>query len=164
VNRKIAGTGLTLIALLALGVGISAAAPPRVVTSTAFGIANGGDVLPGNGQSPATPMKIKGGGQIDVSTFTLTFAGQSTYLGQYTGTGIVDPSTFQIQGSMTAANGDILDWNAYFQLGPLGEIEATFNFTGGTGRFVNASGTATGPVVLDPDFMFTINLLGTLSF
>jgi hypothetical protein len=155
---------LTLIALLALGVGISAAATPRVATSTAPRIATGGDVPPDNGQSPARPMKIKGGGQIEVSTFALTFAGQATHLGQYTGTGVVDPSTFQIQGSMTAANGDILDWNASFQLGPLGEIEATFNFTGGTGRFVNASGTATGPVVLDPDFMFTINLLGTLSF
>jgi hypothetical protein len=108
-------------------------------------------------------MKIKGGGQIDINTFTLTFAGQSTHLGQFTATGVVDP-TFQIQGSMTAANGDVLNWNAYFQQGPLGEIQATFIFAGGTGRFVNAHGTATGPVALDPDFMFTLNLQGTLSY
>ncbi len=122
-------------------------------------------VTPNQGQDPAVrPFKLKGGGSIDISTLVLQFGGTATHLGQVSGTGQVDPATLQIQGTMTAANGDTIEWIAGFQPGPLGEIEATFTFTGGTGRFTNVSGSATGPVALDPDFMFTINLQGTIAY
>jgi len=65
---------------------------------------------------------------------------------------------------MTAADGDTLDWVAQFSFGPLGEIDAALSITGGTGRFANASGGATGLVALDADLMFTLNLEGTISY
>ena len=65
---------------------------------------------------------------------------------------------------MTAANGDTLDWTGAFEIWPLGEIRATLTLHGGTGRFLHADGTASGPVVLDPDFMFTLNLEGELRY
>jgi len=36
--------------------------------------------------------------------------------------------------------------------------------TGGTGRFTGASGSASGLVALDPDFMFTLNIEGTIAY
>jgi hypothetical protein len=77
---------------------------------------------------------------------------------------VLDPSTFQLQGTITAADGDTLDWVAQFQLGPLGEIDAVLTITGGTGRFTDAGGSATGLVGLDPDFMFTLNIEGTIVY
>jgi len=163
-NNRLARTGLALVTLLFLCVGINAAAEIGASALVSPIGLKGGLVLPLQGQSPIRPFKLKGGGQIDIDTFTFSFAGQSTHLGQYTASGTIDPSTFQIQGAMTSADGDTLNWVAYFQFGPLGEIEATFTFAGGTGRFVDASGSATGPIALDPDFMFTINLLGTIAY
>ncbi len=115
-------------------------------------------------QPVSRPFKLKGGGQIDLSTFAFDFGGQATHLGLFTATGQLDPQTFQIQGTITAADGDTLNFVAQFNLGPLGEIEAAFQITGGTGRFDGATGSASGPVNLDPDFMFTLNLEGTINY
>lgn len=117
-----------------------------------------------NDHPVARPFKLKGAGQIDLTTLAFEFSGVATHLGRYSASGVIDPSTFQIQGAITAANGDTLDWSAQFSQGPLGEIEATFTFTGGTGRFEGATGTASGPVLLDADFMFTLNLQGTIAY
>lgn len=158
-NRRILRSGLALVTLLFLGLGTSAVAGGSV-----SGLKDA-IVSPNQGQLPVErPFKLKGGGQIDLSTFSFDFGGTATHLGLYTSTGSIDPSTFQIQGTMTAANGDTLDWVAQFAQGPLGEIQATFTVTGGTGRFTGATGSASGPVALDPDFSFTLKLEGTLTY
>jgi len=124
-----------------------------------------GDAISPNRQNPnLTPFKLKGGGQVDLATLTFTFAGQATYLGQFTAIGQLDPTLGEIAGTMTAANGETVNWRGIFQPGPLGEIEATLTLDGGTGRFEHLDGVVSGPVALDPDFMFTMNLEGTVRF
>jgi hypothetical protein len=143
--------------LVCVGTGVSAGV-------SAIGT-KGMALSPHVGQPPiARPFKLKAGGAIDVNTFSISFAGTATHLGQFSASGAVDPSTLQIQGTMTAANGDTLDWVAQFQFGPLGEIDALLTITGGTGRFTGASGSASGLVALDPDFMFTLNIEGTIAY
>ncbi len=128
------------------------------------------DSLKGGAPSPSrhgpilTPIKLKGGGQIDLASLAVTFAGQATYLGQFTATGLVDLTLGEIAGTMTAASGDMVNWTGLFQPGPEGEIEATLTFFGGTGRFEHIDGIASGPVALDQDFMFTLDLEGTVGF
>lgn len=156
---RIARTGLILVTLLFLcvGTGVSAGV-------SAIGIKDAA-VSKHVGQEPiARPFKLNAGGAIDVNTFNIGFSGTATHLGQFSASGVVDPSTLQIQGTITAANGDTLDWVAQFVFGPLGEIDALLTFTGGTGRFTGASGSASGLVALDPDFMFTLNLAGTIAY
>ena len=119
--------------------------------------------LPHRGQQPEpTPFKLKGAGQVDFANAGFDFSGTATHLGKYSATGAIDFSTFAIHGNFEAANGDTLDWTAEFSTGPLGELEATFTFSGGTGRFTGASGSASGPVALDPDLMFLLTLQGTI--
>ena len=157
-KKSIVTTGLA-VALVFLWVGAGASAG-----MVASGL-KGDVVSPNPSQGPAArPFKLKAAGQIDLSTLSFEFSGVATHLGNYTASGTIDPSTLQLQGTLTAANGDSLNWVAQFQFGPLGEIEAALTITGGTGRFANASGVASGPVVLDPDFMFTFNLLGSIGY
>ena len=116
-------------------------------------------------ETPATrPFKLRAAGQIDITTFAITFGGVATHLGLYTANGFVNPSDFSILGTLEAANDDTLDFTAFFSIGPLGEIQATFEFAGGTGRFAEAVGTASGPVALDPDFTFLITAIGNLDY
>ena len=138
-NQRIARTGLALVTLLFLWVGTGAAAE---VTADGF---KDSIVSRYEGPQPvAKPFKLKAGGQIDTNTLTFNFAGTATHLGLFAASGTIDPSNFQIEGTMTAADGDTLDWVAQIQPGPLGEFEVTFTFTGGTGRFTRASGSAGG--------------------
>jgi hypothetical protein len=157
-NRRAAHTGLALATRLlpCFATGASAGMQPEGFKDSIVSSAQA--------QPVERPFKLKGGGQIDLDTFGFDSAGTATHLGMYTSTGAIDPSTFQIQGTMTAANGDTLDWSAQFAQGPLGEIEATFTVTGGTGRFAGASGSASGPVALDPDYSFTLKLEGTITY
>ena len=158
-NQRILRTGPALVMLLFLCIGSGASAGV-----SAIGI-KGTAISQHVGQQPvARPFKLKAGGAIDVNTFNISFGGTATHLGQFSASGALDPSTFQIQGTMTAANGDMLDWVAQFQFGPLGEIDAILNITGGTGRFTGASGTASGLVALDADFTFTLDLEGTIAY
>ena len=140
---------------------------PHTASRTTTG---GSDSLKSNFVQPSQPnpslrpFKLKGGGQIDLTTFTFSFAGQATYLGQFTATGQINPAIGELGGTITAANGDTVNWSGIFQPGPLGEIEATLTFAGGTGRFEQLDGVASGPVALDMDFMFTLSLEGTVRF
>jgi hypothetical protein len=153
---------LSFVVFLSLTAGTAAAAG-RIVSSNPGGIKDS-RISPEQGQGPTVrPFKLKGGGAIDLATFTFEFGGTATHLGLYVATGQLDQQ-FQIQGTITGADGDIVNYTGAFQQGPLGEIEAILTITGGTGRFTNASGSATGPVALDPDFMFTINLAGTIAY
>jgi len=162
-NQRTPRTALALGTLLFLGVGSAVAA--GVGTVGTIGVKDATAVSPLVVQNPiARPFKLKAGGAIDLNTFNINFAGTATHIGQYSASGVLDPSTFQLQGTITAADGDTLDWIAQFSFGPLGEIDAALTFTGGTGRFANVSGSATGLVALDADFMFTLNLEGTISY
>jgi len=118
-------------------------------------------------QHPASvsrPFKLGAAGQIDITTGSIEFGGVATHVGRYTASGFLNPADFSIIGTLEAANGDTLDFVAAFAIGPIGEIEATFTVTGGTGRFAGASGTASGPVALDPDFSFLIRAIGELAY
>ncbi len=115
--------------------------------------------------TPVTkPFKLKAGGQINLATGAIMFGGTATHLGLYTATGFLNPADFSIFGTIEVANGDTLSFTAAFVTGPLGEIDATFNILTGTGRFAGATGTASGPVALDPDFMFLISVNGDLTY
>ena len=167
-SRTIVRSGLIFVTLFCLCAGRGAVAGLTVGDfEAAFGESD-------DANHPSTKkFKLKGGGQIDIATFTLEFSGKSSPLGKYNATGTVNPATFEIQGTLTMGKDDCADlfakhdtvtWTAAFQQGPLGEINAVFTFTGGTGKFAGATGTASGPVVLDPDFMFTINLAGQITY
>ena len=110
------------------------------------------------------PFKLNAAGQIDLATGSIMFGGVATHLGLYTANGFLNPSDFTILGTIEAANGDTLDFTAFFSTGPLGELEATFNIAGGTGRFAEAVGTASGPVTVDADFAFLIRAVGELDY
>ena len=110
------------------------------------------------------PFKLKGAGGIDLGTGEFSLGGVATHLGLYTATGFLNPADFTIFGTFVAANGDELGFTAFFDTGPMGEIQATFNFAGGTGRFADAIGTASGPVMLDPDFTFLIKAEGDIEY
>ena len=110
------------------------------------------------------PFKLNGAGQINLVSGEFLFGGVASHLGRYTGSGIFLPD-FSIFGSIEAANGDTLDFTAAFTPTPLGLLEATFNFAGGTGRFADAVGVATGPVTLDiTDFTFVFTAVGDLDY
>ena len=116
-------------------------------------------------QRPAArPFKLSAAGQIDLTTGSVMFGGVATHLGLYTANGFLNPADFSILGTIEAANGDTLDFTAFFSIGPLGQLEATFNIAGGTGRFAEAVGTASGPVTLDADFAFLIRAIGDLDY
>ena len=167
-SRTIVRTGLIFGTLLCLCVGRGAVAGLSVADFEAA-LSPAEDL-----KHPETKkFKLKGGGQIDVATFTLEFSGKSSPLGKYNATGTINPANFQIQGTITTGKDDCVDlapkqdsvnWTAAFQQGPLGETLAIFTFTGGTGKYDGATGTASGPVVLDPEFMFTISLEGTITY
>jgi hypothetical protein len=112
----------------------------------------------------ARPFKLTAAGQIDLTTGSIMFGGVATHLGLYTANGFLNPSDFSLFGTIEAANGDTLDFTAFFSIGPLGQLEATFNIAGGTGRFAEAVGTASGPVTLDADFAFLIRAVGDLDY
>jgi hypothetical protein len=116
-------------------------------------------------QTPITkPLKLKAAGEIDLNTGAIMFGGTATHFGLYTATGFFNPADFSIFGTIEVASGDSLSFTAAFVTGPLGEIDATFNIMAGTGRFAGVTGTASGPVTLDPDFTFLITVLGEISY
>ncbi len=167
-SRTIVRTGLIFVTLLCLCMGRGAVAGLSVADFEEA-------ISPSNDlKNPTTKkFKLKGGGQIDLATFTLEFAGKASPLGKYNATGTINPATFQIAGTITtgkdicsdlAPKNDSVNWTATFQQGPLGETLAFFTFTGGTGKYADATGSASGPVVLDAEFMFTINLEGSITY
>lgn len=54
-------------------------------------------------------------------------------------------------GQWMAANGDILFWEGVYEVFPDGTYSADMDFTGGTGRFENASGNVFGIGQNDPE-------------
>jgi len=151
-NRTTRGIMIGLAFMLFLGLGANAAT----------------DMQRTIGSDPETPsarpFKLRAAGQIDLGTGAVEFGGVATHLGLYSAGGFLNPADFSILGTIKAANGDTLNFVAFFTIGPLGEIQAAFEIDGGTGRFAAASGSASGPVALDPEFMFVITADGNLEF
>ena len=135
--------------------------------SLATGVAGDRATALGQVQDPPAPrpFKLNAAGQIDLTTGVIMFGGVATHVGLYTATGFLNPNDFSILGTIEAANGDTINFTAFFADGPLGQLQATFNFAGGTGRFAEAVGTASGPVSLNfLDFTFLITVIGDLDY
>ena len=96
-------------------------------------------------------------------TGQVLFGGVASHLGLYTGNGFFDLNNLAIFGTIEAANGDTLNFIAGFS-GLAPPIFATFTFSGGTGRFVDAVGTSSGPVTFNADFTFTVSTSGNLGY
>lgn len=117
---------------------------------------------------PAAPtpvsrvFKLKAAGQIDPVSRAITFGGVATHLGLYTANGFLTPRLV-IYGTIEAANGDQLNFIGNF-VPWFGELLATINLDGGTGRFADAYGRVSGPVTLNPDLTFRITVQGSLEY
>jgi hypothetical protein len=100
----------------------------------------------------------------------LTAAGEghATHLGRLTSNenAVVHPDgTSQATGVWMAANGDQLFWSDMGAFTSPTTATGTLTFTGGTGRFSNASGTAHFEAVLAPDGAHvSITFEGTIRF
>ena len=89
---------------------------------------------------------LRGTAVLDLLTGNVVGAGHATHLGNYTEVGFASVSdTGHLEGCviLTAANGDELWEHVSGQLNPFtGEITATVAYIGGTGRFEDATGSA----------------------
>ncbi len=126
-----------------------------------------------NGKGIATPIFDENGNLVGVQP---TGSGSATHLGLFTNTGKVkftpDASNANIlhprgEGVFTAANGDKL--NFIITGGALdvttGIGTGDFEFTGGTGRFANATGLTTA--VVEQNFVtgaYEITLVGNIDY
>jgi hypothetical protein len=90
----------------------------------------------------------------DLLQLTLSVTGNATHLGRFTGIEVVVLNTADgtLSGKrvFVAANGDLLYADVAGAFTSATTAEGTFTFTGGTGRFENASGVL-GFQVVSPD-------------
>jgi hypothetical protein len=124
------------------------------------------------------PFRLRGAGEVlldETLAGPFTASGQATHLGRWTNQGTIQftpiPGTPLLTATgevtFTAANGDtltadiegILDVSAVPFVG-----NATFYWTGGTGRFENASGRADFVALNDPDGSFTFTCEGSIDY
>ncbi len=122
------------------------------------------------------PFELVGSGQSvpgQSGMVTFTGTGVATHLGQLDIAGVVQrlsvtPQFITFQGNVvfTAANGDQL--NAVIEDGvrdrATGIATSIYRFTGGTGRFQNASGSTNGRSENPPGGSFMLVLEGTISY
>lgn len=115
------------------------------------------------------PFKGNGIGQITggVPGVSLTgvATGNATHLGRYTRTETIllgAGGTFTGDVTFTAANGDLLTADIAGAFTSLTTASGTYTFTGGTGRFEGATGTAFFSVELLDAGQFTVAFNGTL--
>jgi hypothetical protein len=108
-----------------------------------------------------------------VSPTDFVGTGQATHLGRYTEVGSAsfsptdDPTVLQIDAwsIYTAANGDELYAVFTGRLnGVTGAITATVTYVGGTGRFDDASGSATLLGQILPDGTISVAIKGTIDY
>ncbi len=106
---------------------------------------------------------------LSTGAWTKTQSGVATHAGQYTGAGegYATPNGGSGSGTVTVANGDEVFWTV--ELKPLvfnpatgaATIEGTITWTGGTGRFENASGSA--QIVYQGQMVVAENGIATLT-
>jgi len=119
----------------------------------------------------ARPVPFQGRADLIITSpqpLTAFAKGNATHLGRFTRTEtiVVNPDgTFTAMLVFNAANGDRLYADAVGHFtSPAGDrAEGTYRFTGGTGRFQNASGQAT--FVIKPDAVgFDVTFKGTIQY
>jgi hypothetical protein len=107
-------------------------------------------VLPEHAYASSVPHRARGTAQF-ISDTEFVGTGNATHLGRYTETGNVvfaptgDPNVLAVSGSATytAANGDQLHALVAGDLNTsTGVIAVTVTYVGGTGRFIDATGSA----------------------
>ena len=93
--------------------------------------------------------------------------GHATHLGQFSREELVlfNPIAGTIAGTIvfTAANGDQLSGTVAGQFTSATTVAATYTFTGGTGRFANATGEADALLSTEDGVNFTVQFDGSLS-
>jgi len=100
---------------------------------------------------------------------TATGQGQATHLGRFTRLGkvVIHTEDGSVEGTVvfTAANGDQLFMDVIGLPSTTASISGTYTFTGGTGRFGNASGGADFVGVIAPDGAhITLAFEGTIQY
>ena len=97
---------------------------------------------------------------------TANGSGFATQLGKYTRVEsiVLDPTTFSFTGTVVfiGANGDVLNADILGQFTSQTTAVGTYEFTGGTGRFENVSGTADFEVSLTDATHFVGGFAGSL--
>jgi len=123
------------------------------------------------------PHKFRGTGQLNLATLQFTSNGNATHLGEFAEEGAItsmvpllggEPGEFLISGwaILTGDEGHELHETFSGQLNLMtGVARATITYVPqGTGRFANATGTATLELQLAPDGSFTYSGKGTIDF
>jgi hypothetical protein len=129
----------------------------------------------GHAMVPAIPMKGGGPGLIltlnagqNGVEITTSGSGQATHLGEYTRTEqlTLDPSTGTFTGSIvfTSADGSELYCDLTGGFTGLNTASGTYYFTGGTGRFAEASGEADFNIVQSDPLNFNVIFEGAVRF
>ena len=118
------------------------------------------------------PHSSRGTAQF-ISDTEFVGSGNATHLGRYSETGTVlftpteDPAVLQVDGSIvyTAANGDERHATVSGQLnGQTGVITATLTYVGGTGRFDDATGSATLAGQAGPGGTISVRVSGNIDY
>lgn len=90
-------------------------------------------------------------------------SGVATHLGRVTGTGVVvQPGEARV--TLEAANGDQVELVAHYMSDGSGGWAGTYEITGGTGRFADATGSGTLEAELNPDGTFAADAEGRISY
>jgi hypothetical protein len=119
------------------------------------------------------PMKGSGSGIITSLTpgpngveITAVGTGDATYLGKFTREEniLLDPNNGTVTGTIvfTAADGSELNCDLAGAFTGANTLAGTYTFTGGTGRFENASGVAYFSIVQSDPANFTFAFAGTI--
>ena len=125
-------------------------------------------VLPDRASAEERPHSSRGTAQFVSPTGDFVGAGTATHLGLYEEVGnatISDTGAIDGWATYTAANGDQLYATITGQLnGATGEITATITYVGGTGRFVDADGSARLAGQILPDGTISVAVEGTIDY
>jgi len=128
--------------------------------------------FPDRAAAEARPYSSEGTAQF-VSPTDFVGAGLAAHLGLYSEAGSVsfsptsNPAVLHVDGSVvyTAANGDELHAVITGELNGLtGAITATVSYVGGTGRFADASGSASLAGQLRPNGTISVTVRGTIDY
>jgi hypothetical protein len=148
-RRRVA---LALVALGTLGLGLPVSAD---------------DNLPFQARGDETVTSVTPLGRT-LRQITVTATGEATHLGQFSGTETIvldlTDGTFAGSRVFIAANGDKLFADVEGAFTSPTTAEGTFTFTGGTGRFRNASGEADFEVVRPDGVHIALTCDGTIEF